>query len=137
MPRFSRSRNGVEPPPARPGCGIISVDETANAVFAPGNANHDQVLDRERRCREAVTEFVVEGGHIPDQAAGLGVECDYVRVEPAQKNFIPQDGESSIYPSAAGTNVVRQLALVEPDRAAGAGIEGKGTIVLARTVKDS
>src|SRR5258708_39782128 len=60
-----------------------------------------------------------------------------MRVERAQINLVSHNRDTAIHVPAAGTNIVRKLALVQPDRASGAGVEGKGTIVLGSTVKDS
>ena len=55
MSRLARPRHRIEAPLALAGVGVVSVNEPAHAVLAAGNANHDQILHRQRRHREAVS----------------------------------------------------------------------------------
>ena len=97
----------------------------------PDTTENHQVLYRQRRRREAVALSVVGCDDIPNNIASLRVEGDDVRVKRAEKNFIAQNREPTIHSAAARSNIGRHLMLIKPDRPAGAGIEGKGTIVLA------
>ncbi len=134
---LSGTGNGVETPFALAGIGVVGIDESADAILSAGNADDDQVLHGEWRDGEAVAGSVVGGGDVPADGPGLGIERDDVSVERAEEDLVAEDGHAAIDVSAAGPNVAGNLALIHPDGASGAGVEGEGAIVLRGGVEDS
>ena len=136
MPRLARAWNGVKAPPALSGIGIVSIDEAANAVLAAGNPNRDQVLHCQRRNGKAVSGAIVGGGHVPNHVARLGIERDHVRIERSHENLVVQDGQPAIHAPAAGTDIRRQLPLIQPDRPPCPCVEGESAVVLPSGVEN-
>src|SRR6266446_9172256 len=54
MARLAGTRNGVEAPFAFAACSIVSINESANPIFAAGNADEHEILDHQGRKRDAV-----------------------------------------------------------------------------------
>ena len=89
MPRLARSRHGVEAPFAHAGRGVVSVNESAHSVLAAGNADHHQILHRQRSDRKAVSLLIFGGHNVPDHIPRLRIERNHVSIERPQKNFVP------------------------------------------------
>ena len=87
--------DGVEAPAALAGGGIVSVNEAADAVFAAGDSDQDEVFDDERSDGEAVAKFIVGCGLVPEDAAGFAVEGDDVGIEGAEEEAVAKDGEAA------------------------------------------
>ena len=77
---FAFAGDGVGAPRELTGLGIVGVDESANAVFATGDARNDLVFDNKRRRGLRVAGFVVGNSDIPKQIASAGVYRDEVCV---------------------------------------------------------
>ena len=137
MARFAGAGNGVEAPFAFAGGGVVSVNETANAIFAAGDAHNDEIFDNQRRERDAVAFAIVKRGGVPDDIAGFGVERDDMRIERAKEHFVAKNGEAAIDASAAGANVRGKRALVLPNGSSGFGIESERAVVLASCIENS
>ena len=58
-------------------------------------------------------------------------------IKRAEDNLVAENRKTTIDAPAAGTNVGRQLPLVEPDGPPGAAVEGEGAVVLPSGVKDA
>ncbi len=120
-----------------PVVGVVGVNESAHPVLAAGDADHDEILHRQRRNCETVSGSIVRGNFVPHDVAGLRVERDDVRIERSEKNFVAQNRQSAIHMPAARTNIRRELPLIHPDWPPGARIERKGAVVLRGGIKNS
>src|SRR5579884_1548621 len=137
MSRLTRTRDGIEPPFTLPCICIVGVHKSTNAVLTTRYSQDHEVFNNERCKREAVSELVVHGRHIPDHAAGLRIECDDVGVQCAEKHFVTQNRNATIYPPATWTNITRQLTLVKPDWPPGVRLQRKNSIIWRGTVENS
>src|SRR5262249_23165741 len=81
------SRNRRAPPRALAGFGVVSVEESADAVLAAGHPDDDLVLHRERRAREAEALVGVGGRDVPTDASRPRIESDDVSVERAHEDL--------------------------------------------------
>src|SRR5438270_4924783 len=136
MARFAGTRNRVEAPLARAGVRIVSVDESAHAILATGNSNHNQILHCQRRYREAVSGAIVSGCDVPDDVAGFPIKRHEVRVQRPKKDLVAHNREAAVDASAAGTNIRGKLPLVHPDRPASPRVESEGAIILSRRIQN-
>src|SRR5579862_6964084 len=116
MAWLANSRDGIETPLSLAGVGIVCVDESSDAVFAARYAENHKIFYSERRDGEAVAEFVIHGGSIPNDASGFGIESDDVSIERAEEYFVAENSDTTVHAAAAGTDIAGQLALIKPDR---------------------
>jgi hypothetical protein len=66
------------------------------AIFSAGGADHDHIFHRERRDGETVSGAIVGRGHVPHNVARVRIECNHVRVQRAQKNFVAENCRGSL-----------------------------------------
>src|SRR5882672_2565683 len=59
MSRLARTRNSVEAPLAFACRGVVRVNESANPILPSRHSENHEILDRQRRKRDAVTLAVV------------------------------------------------------------------------------
>ena len=137
MSRLARTRDRVEAPFALAGRGIIRVNEAANSIFPARHTDEHEILDHQRRERDAVAIAIVHRRSVPHHASGLGVQRDNMRIQRAKKNFVSQNGHPAIHAPATRPNIRRQRALILPDRPARPRVERKCAIVLARGIEDA
>src|SRR5689334_487042 len=126
---LSWTGNRVEPPFALASLGIVSVDEAAYPILSTRDAHDNLVFHRERRQRKAVAFAVIRRRNIPDQVSRLRIKSKHVRVEGSHEDFVAQNREPTIYPSATRPDITRQLALIKPQRTSRARIERKSPII--------
>ena len=126
---LARAGHHPEAPGALAGGGVEGVDEAADAVLGAGDADHDLVLDDERRRGGAVAFLVVVDHRVPHHRAGLHVEGQQVRVERVHVEAVAEHGEAAVDAAAADVHALGQVADVAPDLAPGAGVDRPRRVV--------
>ncbi len=113
------SGNGVEAPHFLSRARIEGRDEAADAVLAAAEADEHLVLDDERRHRDRVAKLGIAHRHVPERAAGRGIERDQVPVERAGVDDVAKDRDAAVVGAAAHARVGRHGVAVLPEHAAG------------------
>ena len=125
MAEFAGAGDGVEAPEALAGSGVVGLDEAADSVFAASHPGHDFVLDHEGGGGNAVALHGIGNLDFPEGRAGAQVQGHQGGVEGTEEEAASEHG----HPAVDAITLVRidylLGALVAPDLAAGAGIQGE------------
>src|SRR5262249_17665735 len=100
VPELAGCWNGVRPPQALAGLGVVGVDETANAILAAGDSGDDFVLERQWGGGDAVALHGVSDLRLPNQRAAAGVERHQCRIERSEVDPVSEDGDTAVDPVA-------------------------------------
>ena len=94
--RFSRPRNGPEPPDFLAGRLLECREKSADAVIAARDTRDDQVADGERRTGAVIVLMPV--GHLvfPEERAGESVERDEMAVIGDHEHAVAGDRDAAI-----------------------------------------
>ena len=128
-------RDRVEAPGALAGVHVVCVDEPADAVLGAGDADNDLILDDERRDGGGIAQLVVRELDVEDRRPGFHVERDEVRVERRHEQAIAEHREAAIHGAATELQILREVAAIAPDGAAGSRVDRPGIVVEAGDVQ--
>src|SRR5206468_1326149 len=116
VPGLAGSGNRVEAPDLLTRVHVEGSEETADTVFAAGDAGDHLILDDERRDRHRVLLLVVRDLDVPKFFAGLCIERDHFCIEAGEKELVAEDGDAAGEVAAAGiARAFGRLMRVLPD----------------------
>ncbi len=135
--RLAGGGDGIELPTLLAGFCIEGCDESANAVFAAAHADDDFVLDGQRSHGEGVAGLAIRDIRFPEGMTALGIDGHQVRVERAHVKRVAQNRDAPIIRAAADGDFGIVAVVVDPEDAAGNGIERDHVIRPLGHVHDS
>jgi hypothetical protein len=89
-----------------PGLGVKGIDEPADAVFGAGDADDHLVFHDERGDGRGVADMVVGELDVEQDAAGLHVEREQVRIGGRHVEPLAQHAEAAVHRAAAQLQIV-------------------------------
>jgi hypothetical protein len=119
MSEFTGPGNRIEAPQRRARGRIVSLDETARAKLAAGDAGNDLVLERQRRRSDAVALPRIGDLGFPQELTRAGVQSHQCGVQSAHKQPVAQHCHAPIEAVDLALRRHFLLPLIAPDLQSG------------------
>src|SRR5207247_10033810 len=113
--RFSRTRNGLEPPDLLTRSRVVSRDKSAYPVFSAGDADDHFIFDHQRRVRQRIAELRITDLSTPDRTSRPGVDRDQAGVDGAHEQSVAEDRQATVHRAAADPRVGRRAVFIHPE----------------------
>ena len=135
--RFVRRGNRVEAPcfPAAPR--VEGRNEPADPILAAADTDDDLVFDDQRGVGDRITRLAIGHFRVPQRAAGLRVDGNEMGVERAHVERVAENRQAAVVRAAADDQRRVQRVAVDPEDAAGLGVERDDVVQPLRQVHDA